>query len=421
VPRGRRVSTPSTLQFIALLRALDLAVAAHGVSHAQIERRLCGRIADGQAAQAALRDGSPERDHDELRRLIARKTATEESGLARTDGRRDKAGGQRIGELLAGKFPRGVMPSRRRAEVCFDALLEILEEKDPAGYAAGRYGTREHWHELWLQADQGNIPTLSPAATTVAGYLDAATRQLAELDETSVLTPVEPPARLDNGAARDEPDVALRAQLRDLTDELEQVRAEARRDADDRDAALLRAETAEREKADLLAELERQRLTGVRLRKIATVLSAMLSALVLAFIAGGLALMFTDLLRGSSTYVVGLVSPSQNLSPDRLATFDLQPALPANRDWTLRVRLTITPTDQSAGCSYTAQVTFHVEADGTPLPSFTSPPGQLTVSQEVRLGGKGSNTLRLIVTQLVTDPECVLQLSPDGSQATATT
>src|SRR5262249_61748226 len=137
------------MQFIALLRSLGLAVASYGVSHAQIERRLCGWIAEGQKALTSLRDGSTEIDRQELQRLITRKIITEESGLTRTDGRRDRAGGQRIGELLAGKFPRAAMPSRRRAEVCVDVLLEILEEKDPVGYAEGRYGTREIWQNLW--------------------------------------------------------------------------------------------------------------------------------------------------------------------------------------------------------------------------------------------------------------------------------
>src|SRR5215472_8163965 len=113
-----------------------------------------------------LRGQRQPHDRDRLQRLVARKSAVEESGLARADGRRDKAGGQRIGELLAGKFPRAGMPPRRRVEVCVDVFLEALEDKDPLGYAEGQYENRELWFDLWLDADQGNMARLRDRAKT---------------------------------------------------------------------------------------------------------------------------------------------------------------------------------------------------------------------------------------------------------------
>jgi hypothetical protein len=414
------------VQFIALLRALSLAVGAFGVSHAQIERRLCGHIADGQAALARLREGSPDEDRAELRYLADRKNAIEESGLARTDGRRDKAGGQRIGELLAGKFPRGGMPSRRRAEVCFGILLEILEEKDPFGFSEGRYGTREQWQELWLQADQGNVPMLDATATTVTGYLDAAVKQLAGLldewqESTTLVSPADPATRPAADQADGAPAGHVSTPLRDLTEELTRVRDEARREADrrvadanaERDEARARAETAERESDRLRVELERQGRLAARWGKLAAALAVT--------VAGALVLVVVGAFRAASTdYVVQLTAQPQNVSPDQQATFVFLPGLPADRDWRLRVQLAIAPTDPSAGCTYGAQTTFHVEADGEAFPAFTSQPGQVSMTQDLRIGHKGSRSLRLIVTRLTTDAGCVLQVSPAGSQASAT-
>ncbi|MBC6456807.1 transporter substrate-binding domain-containing protein [Actinomadura sp. HBU206391] len=198
MPRTRRDAKPSTTRFIALLRALGLAVSSFGVSHAQLERRLCDRISAGHRALRAMQDDPAQNEREELRRLITRKSAAEESGLARSDGRRDRAGGQRIGELLAGKYPRDAMPSRRRVEVCVDVLLEVVEEKDPDGYADGRYGTRQMWQELWLEADQGRVPAIGAGmARTVAGYLDVAIEQLARtagVNGPPGTAPAEPPA-----------------------------------------------------------------------------------------------------------------------------------------------------------------------------------------------------------------------------------
>src|SRR5262249_5195127 len=211
-----------------------------------------GRMAEGQKALTSLRDGSTEIDRQELQRLVTRKTITEESGLTRTDGRRDRAGGQRIGELLAGKFPRAAMPSRRRAEVCVDVLLEILTEKDPVGYAEGRYGTREIWHDLWLEADQPRLPTIDPRGTTVLGALDVALRELADTVEW------DPALRAITTHFSHAPDGTEQAASvtdadSELRDRLEIVRVDLQREADrqvavahaERDDARRRAEAAE--------------------------------------------------------------------------------------------------------------------------------------------------------------------------------
>jgi hypothetical protein len=178
VARAHREPRPSTVEFIVLLRALGMAVESHGVSHAQVERLLCQRITAGRDAERALHEQPPAGVAESLRQQVARKRAVEESRLARLDARRDRAGGQRIGELLSGKSPRGAMPPKPRVEVCVDVFLEVLEEKDPSGYTAGRYGTLELWLELWRDADQGNMPSLGRRARTVSGYVDMARQQL---------------------------------------------------------------------------------------------------------------------------------------------------------------------------------------------------------------------------------------------------
>ncbi|HZB34208.1 MAG TPA: hypothetical protein VE465_28860 [Streptosporangiaceae bacterium] len=178
MPRVKRVPKQSTVRFIAMLRALDRALGSFDVSHAEVERRLCDWLAAGRRAEEALRNGAREGDREGLATLINRKTAVELSGLVRMDGRRDRAGGQRIGELVTGRFPRGSMPSRRRVEVCVDVFLAILEENDPTGYANGMYGTRESWRQWWLQADQGHEPEIGDPGLTVWGYLDEALEEL---------------------------------------------------------------------------------------------------------------------------------------------------------------------------------------------------------------------------------------------------
>jgi hypothetical protein len=432
VRRVRREPSPSTTRFIALLRALWLAVAAYGVSHAQVERRLCGWIADGQKAVAMLRDSPPEKDREELQFLISRKTATEESGLARTDGRRDRAGGQRIGELLAGKFPRGAMPSRRRAEVCLDVLLEILEEKAREGYAAGRYGTRELWLDLWLEADQRRIPEIDPGATTVLGYLEVAQRQLADMLDGQQADGVAAMST-QQWVIQTEQDTAVTEPAPDQHPE--SARAEARQEADrlvaqaraERDEALARAttaeetattvrEAAERETAELRAALAGQRRRATLLTRISVALAGVLAGVVATWGA----LLAAGVLDPSPTHTVQLAATPREVTAGQQAAFAFLPALPEGREWTLSIQLRVNPTDLASGCTYGAQMTAHVEADGTSLPPFTSDPGQTAITQTIPLGKRGSRDLQLIVTRVGTDPGCVLQLDPGGSQATST-
>jgi hypothetical protein len=178
--RVRREPKTPAFEFIALLRALSLTVTVHEPSHAKLEQRLCDRIIEGREAEGRLRELPPgnEREAAELCRLIARKTAAEESKLARGDPDSRKAGGQRIGELLVGKSPRSGMPPLPRVAVCVDLFLEILESKDHSGYSEGRYGTRELWEEMWGDAHQGRQPSLNGQAPAVEGYVDLAIRQL---------------------------------------------------------------------------------------------------------------------------------------------------------------------------------------------------------------------------------------------------
>jgi hypothetical protein len=186
MPRVKRVPKQSTLRFIAMLRALDRALGSFGVSHAEVERRLCDWLAAGRKAEDALREGAQAVERDGLAAMVNRKTAVELSGLVRMDGRRDRAGGQRIGELVTGRFPRGSMPSRRRVEVCVDVFLAILEENDPTGYANGMYGTRESWRQWWLQADQGHEPEIDDTGRTVWGYLNEALEELTAAQQRPV-------------------------------------------------------------------------------------------------------------------------------------------------------------------------------------------------------------------------------------------
>jgi hypothetical protein len=435
-----------------MLRALGLAVASCGVSHAQIERRLCERIAAGNRAIEILRDDPGVEDREALERWVARKRAVEESGLARTDGRRDKAGGQRIGELLAGKGD--TMPSRRRVEVCVDVFLEVLEEKDPSGYAEGRYGTRRLWHELWLQADQRQMPKISETATTVLGYLDVALEQLAAAagsrdgggEATAArrrpVTRNHTNSATGAAALEEQPLEPLGAeaaeqsqrQLQEFAEELARFHQEARlKDQQlaaaraERDDALERARAAEekagsarrdveQEIARVRAELASKTATNARLYRIL----AAVAALAIVAIAGGLILAVTGSPWAQPTRIVQLAALPQKVTSADQANFSFLPALPTGRDWDLTLQLRITPTDEAAGCTYGAQLTAQVEADGKIFPSFTSESGETEITKEVHLGRLGSRTLQLVVTRIATDPGCVLQLNTLGSVATAT-
>jgi hypothetical protein len=499
VPRVKRVPKQSTVQFIAMLRALDRAVASFGVSHAQVERRLCDWLAEGRRAEEALRgrpkadDGADDRPR--LRALADRKTAVELSGLARMDGRRDRAGGQRIGELVAGRFPRGSMPSRRRVEVCVEVFLEILRENDPAGHADGMYGTQEAWREWWLQADQGHLPDIGDQALTVWGYLNVA---LEQLTATMTQDPIdlgdggdgpaagmaagaEPPG-IDSGAPGAEPGWARGDALDRVAADgvaADRVTADrvtagrggvgaapaedrvgvvyAERDAQlaahraeadlrvrqaqeaaaaevaaahaERDRALAHAEraaaevrAAESEAAEVRRQmtgahaerdeaLHRARTAQLRFYRSSMVLvPAVIVAVGWSLLAG---------LRGS-THTVELAAPAQDITVTQQVRFAFVPPLPRGRDWTLNVKLNVTPTDLVSACTFNMRLTAHVQVDGQGLAAFTSSPGQTAITRTIHIGRRGNRGLQLVVTRLYTDPECRLRLDPAGSLATAT-
>ncbi|WP_344959356.1 hypothetical protein [Actinomadura miaoliensis] len=436
MPRPKREIKPSTVRFIAMLRALDLAVNSHGVSHAQLERRLCDWMAEGQQAETRLRESPGGADRERLTTLVARKNDVEQSGLARTDGRRAKAGGQRIGELVSGKFPAGRTPPRRRVEVCVAVLLEFLAENDPDGFAAGEYGTRRSWLEWWRQADQGQEPDIGDGSLTVWGYLNTALEQLRQAGvHVGASVRAEEPAPADLSGLLAERDQALerarqaeklldeaRARADDATaraDEATTRADEATARADEAtaraDEAAARAREEARARQQARDERDEARRRADRLRRRAAAL-AMASAGLAAF--AGVA---ADrlLLAGPPAHTVEFAAPAQEVTASQRPVFTLSRGLPAGTDWTLRVRLTVTPTDPVSACTFGMRITAHAEADGRPLPSFTSRPGQTDITQVVPLGGRGGRELRLVVTRLVTDPQCTLRLDPAGSRATA--
>jgi hypothetical protein len=475
MPRVKRVPKRSTVQFIAMLRALDRAVASYGVSHAEVERRLCDWLAEGRRAEAALRDWSHDADRERLRALANRKTAVELSGLARLDGRRDRAGGQRIGELVAGRFPRGSMPSRRRADVCVDVFLEVLEENDPAGYAAGMYGTRESWREWWLQADQGHLPEIEDRSLTVWGYLDVALEQLTAAHESldlangggqpaagarsGILTTGDDGVDVDAeftvdaeidrvrretmervAAARAERDRALdearaaaeraaervRAAEAEAAERVRAAEAEAEeriRAAEAGAAERIRAAEAEVAQARRLlddATAERDDvLDGVRTTRQRQRRAAMIMILIVV-IAIGWSIAIGVLSRHAATQTVQLAAPPQEVTAAGQATFSFVPPLPSGKDWTLNVRLNVSPADPMSACTFALRITAHLQVDGRPFPAFTSNPGQTTITRAVHLGEHGHRGLRLMVTRVDTDPVCRVRLDPLGSQAIAT-
>jgi hypothetical protein len=444
------VPKQAAVQFIGMLRALDLAVASHGVSHAQMERRLCEWMSEGEKA---LRDPPGGDDPERLRELVNRKTAVEQSGLARLDGRRDRAGGQRIGELVSGKYPRGMMmPSRRRVEVCVDVFLDFLEENDPTGYAQGMYGTRESWREWWLQADQGHEPEIGDRTITVWGYLDIALEQLAQTTNGAADLDVADGRRVTvpaGGTGQQWSDAATRLpETREETgDQLDRARPEeqarpdarARLDAPaeaepmvaaahaERDEALERAREAgelldqARAAAQAEADLKVAAAHAERDRAIERARKARLRAastgLAVAFIATATAV--TLLVIFKPTHTVQLATRVQDVTATEQATFPFTP-LPEGKDWTLHLTLSVTPTDPISACTYGMKITAQVEADGDVVKQLTYDHGKINVPTDIYLNHKGSDSLRFVVTRLVTDPECKLRLDLTGSTATAT-
>ncbi|MBX6766827.1 MAG: hypothetical protein IRY90_06710, partial [Actinomadura rubrobrunea] len=360
MPRPKREYEPATVRFIAMLRALDLAVRSYNVSHAQLERRLCDWMAQGHQAEMELRENPGDGDRESLLALVNRKNDVEQSGLARTDGRRAKAGGQRIGELLSGRFPVGRTPPRRRVDVCVAVLLDFLEENDPDGFAAGEYGTRKSWLEWWRQADQGQEPDIVDESLTVWGYLNTALEQLRRLG-------VRPGARVQEIERPSDDCAEVRAELdrtleraRQAEKLLEEARAAAQEEAQarlraetERDDAVRRIET-ERDDAvrRALAERDEAVRRAARLRRMVPLtLGSACVALV-----GGVAI-GRLLLSGDPVHTVEFAAPAQVVGPSQRPIFHLSDGLPSGRDWTLRVRLNVKPTDTMSACTYGMRIT----------------------------------------------------------------
>jgi hypothetical protein len=404
------------VQFVALLRALGMVVDSYGVSHAQIERMLCERIAAGKKAEAMLAAQPTGQDQDRLRCLAARKDAVVDSGLARADGRRDKAGGQRVGELLGGKFPRNAMPPRRRVEVCVDVFLEVLADKDREGYAEGRYGSRELWFELWLEADQGHMPRLGRRAKTVTGYVEEARRQLAAPGALATAAKGAP----GDDLAENVPQAMGTGEL------LAAVRTEAVEERRQREAcaSALRQALAERDQT-----LERARAAeagaaraAARHRSARTRLVA--SSVALAVIAAGLIIALVIGLRGASAAgTVVFQFPVSRLLPGPpgvTVRLDL-PSSSHHADWMFTIRLRLVSAVQVDACVHDSQLTYTLRRDGTVVASGRPAPGQPQITAgPLRVAGIGGGghvlylTVGVVVSPLV---DCQFTLDPSGTSA----
>jgi hypothetical protein len=430
-PRARREYTASTVQYLALLRALGMVVDSHGVSHAQLERILCERLTAGRKAEEMLRGQPQPHDRDRLQRLVARKSAVEESGLARTDGRRDKAGGQRIGELLAGKFPRAGMPPRRRVEVCVDVFLEVLEGKDPTGYAEDMYGSRELWFGLWLEADQGNIPKLGDRATTVKGYVETALQQLkaSSSDQSAV---AKPPGQDTDDLPEQDPGVsgiearpgvagaqAAGARSAGLSAaEGESARGEPAQAPAERGEAARRLGFPEQQKEADLAREPRHRLS-------ATVLLAM-AAVTLAVISTGLIVALAAVLREGPALsrifqfpVPYALTPG---SPGTTVPFNLADT-GRKLSWNLALRLRLASMAAADACVHDSQLTYTLLDNGRVIGAGSLPPGQSQITTgplHVGVIG-GGHRLELIVTVAIgkLDSGCQFTIDPSGTTANA--
>lgn len=423
--RARRESKASTVQFIALLRALGMVAGSHGVSHAQLERILCERITAGRKAEEMLRGQPQAQDRERLQRLVARKAAVEESGLARADGRRDKAGGQRIGELLAGKFPRAGMPPRRRVEVCVDVFLEALEDKDPLGYAEGRYGDRELWFDLWLEADQGNMPRLGDRAKTVMGYADTALQQLRASSGGQRAVQRLPgedtgdlPKRLLGLSSIEERSGAAGARTADrLPAQGEPARGEFAHVLAEQDGAMRRVSALQqRTEADLAGELRRRRSA----KTLAIV------AVALAVISMGLIVTLVALLReGSAVSRVFQFPVPYALAPGSPGTM-----VPLNfadtshmESWVLTLRLRLASAMTADTCVHDSQLTYKLLDNGLVIDSGSLPRGLSEITAgPLRVGVIGSgHRLELIVAVAVGKLErgCQFTIDPSGTSANA--
>ncbi|HUR07590.1 MAG TPA: hypothetical protein VM347_33960 [Nonomuraea sp.] len=451
------------MEFIVLLRALGMAVESHGVSHAQVERLLCQRITAGRDAERALHEQPPTGVAESLRQQVARKRAVEESRLARLDARRDRAGGQRIGELLSGKSPRGAMPPKPRVEVCVDVFLEVLEEKDPAGHTAGRYGTLEMWLELWRDADQGNMPSLGRRARTVSGYVDMARQQLtasapARTDPARTDPAPADPARTDPapanqetaphalpvslagaGAGAAEPLANTDVQLgltQEHGDELARTRAELAQTKSDlartlaeQDLAAGRADGAENPaEAEPEREGERHRAATTRFKTVtlplAVIATALITYLTTAFVfqaapAGGahtpdVVLRFKDryeLTPGREGVRIPLGLGSPTTSPD---TAD-------EGEWTITLHLSLASESLADACVHDSRLTYTLIGDGNQIAYGPLSAGQSKIATPPipvgNLGAISDLQLHVVVAAGGFGKSCKFTLDPSDTTA----
>jgi hypothetical protein len=424
--RARRESEASTVQFVALLRALGMVVDSHGVSHAQLERILCERITSGRKAEETLRGQPQAQDRERLQWLVARKAAVEESGLARADGRRDKAGGQRIGELLAGKFPRAGMPPRRRVEVCVDVFLEALEDKDPLGYAEGRYGNRELWFDLWLEADQGNMPRLGDRAKTVMGYVDTALQQLRASSGGQHVVPGltgkdagDRPERFPGVSSVEERPGAAGAQPADwLAAEDEPAGRDPAQAPTEQDGAARRVSALQQwTEADLARDLRRHRSAKKRLAMAVAALAVISTGLIVILVA-----MLGE--RPAMSRVFQFPVPYA-LAPGSSGTMvPLNLADTSHKEnWALTLRLRLASATTADACVHDSQLTYKLLDNSLVIDSGSLPRGlsQITAGP-LRVGVIGSgHRLELIVAVAIgkLDHGCQFTIDPSGTSANA--
>ncbi|MFD1542043.1 hypothetical protein [Nonomuraea guangzhouensis] len=436
------------MEFIVLLRALGMAVESHGVSHAQVERLLCLRITTGRDAERALNEQPPAGVAERLRQEVARKKAVEESRLARLDARRDKAGGQRIGELLAGKSPRGAMPPKPRVEVCVDIFLEVLEAKDPTGYAAGRYGTLEMWLELWRDADQGNMPNLGRRARTVSGYVDMARQQLtasalAQTDpapadqETTAPHPL-PVSVAGGGAAEPLANADVRLGLApDYGDELARTRAELAQTKSDLARTLAERDLATRPangaadpaEGELEREVERHRTATARFKSI-TLPLAIIATAVITCLATAIVVQAAPAGGTHTPDVVLRFKDPYELTPGREGVripLDLvsPPSSPDTADegeWTIALHLGLASESLADACVHDSRLTYTLIGDGNQIAHGPLSAGQSKIATPpIPVGNLGAiSDLQLHVVVVVAGEfgkSCKFTLDPSDTTA----
>ncbi|MBT2224730.1 hypothetical protein [Nonomuraea sp. NEAU-A123] len=444
------------MEFIVLLRALGMAVESHGVSHAQVERLLCQRITAGRDAERALHEQPPAGVAESLRQQVARKRAVEESRLARLDARRDRAGGQRIGELLSGKSPRGAMPPKPRVEVCVDVFLEVLEEKDPSGYTAGRYGTLDMWLELWRDADQGNMPSLGRRARTVSGYVDMARQQLtasapartdpAPADQVTAPHPLPVPvagtgagagAGAATGAAEPLGNADVRLGLaQEHGDELARARAELAQTKSDLARTLAEQDLATRRAdgagtpagAEPTREGELHRAATARFKTVILPLAVVITALI-TYLATALVFQAAPAGGAHTPDVVLRFKDPYELTPGRegvriplgLASPATSPATADAGEWTITLHLSLASESLADACVHDSRLTYTLIGDGNQLAYGPLSAGQSKITTPpIPVGDLGAISdlqLHIVVAAGEFGKSCKFTLDPSDTTA----